>query len=78
MTGTLFTWTRTWHRFAGTEGIEVPFVIALVELPAAGNRRILGLFDGQAPRIGAPVSGSIAPTKVSDGEIPALHWRIAA
>lgn len=76
--GRLFTWTRTWHSFLGAEGLERPFVTAVIELPQAGNRRVLGLFEGREPRIGLDVVGAVRTTNVTDGELPVLIWRGAA
>lgn len=76
LTGKIFTWTRTWHSFLGAESFQTPFVTIVVELPQAGNRRVLGVFDGDGdPQIGMIVAGSVRGTPVSEGEIPALHWQ---
>lgn len=78
--GRIFTWTRAWHPFGGAENLGLPYVSVLVELPAAGGVRLLGLLegDGSEPRIGAPVVGRIDTTRAFDREIPALRWSIAA
>ncbi len=76
LTGKIFTWTRCWHAFLGAEGFHTPFVTVVVELPQAGNLRVLGVFDGDGdPQIGTKVAGSVRGTPVSEGEIPALHWQ---
>lgn len=77
--GRIFTWTRTWHAFGGTEGLGLPFVPVLVELPAAGGIRLLGLLDSTGePRIGDPVTGRIGSTQAFDRQIPSLRWAAAA
>jgi uncharacterized OB-fold protein len=75
--GRVFTWTRTWHAFQGAEGLHAPFVTVLVELPRTGGRRVLGLYDGDEPKIGTNVVGTVRGTTVSGGSLPALHWRLA-
>lgn len=78
LTGKIFTWTRTHHRFGGTEGLEVPFVTALVQLDAVPVR-LQGLIEGvDGPlRIGTPVSGQISATPFGDAKIPSIRWSIA-
>lgn len=76
--GEIYSWTRTHHGFAGTEGIGVPYVSLVVSLPQAGGRRLLGLLSGSDAglRIGARVRGTIATTRVGSDDIPALHWQL--
>ena len=75
--GRIFTWTRAWHAFAGSERLGIPFVPVLVELPDAGGIRLLGLFEGDGePRIGGRVTGRIGATAAFDRTIPALRWMI--
>ena len=77
--GRIFTWTRTWHPFSGTESLGLPFAPVLVELPAAGGIRLLGLLEGKGePRIGDRVTGRIDSTKAFDRTIPSLRWAAAA
>jgi uncharacterized OB-fold protein len=66
MKGRVFSWTRTWHPFDGSEGIGVPYVSLIVALPQAGHRRVLGLLDGDDAglAIGAAVSGRASETVV--------------
>src|SRR3546814_895470 len=75
---TIFSWTRTWHPFDGSEGIGVPFISLIVELPQAGGRRLLGLLEGDDRnlRIGAPVRGRIDATEIWGDRIPSLRWTI--
>ncbi|NGY04328.1 Zn-ribbon domain-containing OB-fold protein [Solimonas terrae] len=76
--GTIFSWTRSWHAFDGSEGIGVPYVSLIVELPQAGGRRLLGLLEGDAAalRIGARVRGRIAVTEIWGERIPSLRWNL--
>lgn len=79
MAGAVYSWTRTWHAFAGAENLSLPFVTVVVRLDGAGGRRLTGLLlDGEAdPRIGAPVLGAIGETTFNDIKIPTIHWRLA-
>jgi len=54
-------------------------VIVLVELPAAGNVRIVGnlLGDPEQPlEIGAPVTGAFEHHPANDPEFTLLHWKV--
>lgn len=74
--GKLFSWTRTWHPFGGTEGIGTPFVTVLAYLPHAGDRRLLGLYEGDESLLALdlPLVGRIATTRFGDEDIPAIRW----
>lgn len=77
--GTVYAWTRTWQAFAPEVRGHLPYVVVLVELPAAGGSRVLGVLeegDGADVRIGQDVVGSFDPPEVPDGR-PLLRWRIA-
>ncbi|MDB5970157.1 MAG: hypothetical protein JWQ90_2607 [Hydrocarboniphaga sp.] len=76
MQGQVFSYARSWHPFAGAEGIAVPYVSLVVELPQAGGRRVLGLLRGDERdlAIGAEVKGIAASTLVGETPIPAMHW----
>jgi len=75
--GTLFSWTKTWHRFAGTEGLDLPFASVVVAMPDAGNRRLLGLWGGtdEQLRVDAAVEALIFQRDVGNRRIPAIRWR---
>lgn len=80
--GTIFSWTRTWHPFGGTEGLEKPFVTVVVAITGAGDRRLMGLLEGvaadaQVP-IGAFVTGRVTGTRYGEDEIPTITWQLAA
>lgn len=75
--GSIFAWTRTHHRFAGTEGLELPYVTALVTL-ADVPVRLQGLLEGNGDvRIGAAVTGRIDSTAFGDARIPSIRWSLA-
>lgn len=81
MEGTVFSWTRTWHPFGGTEGLETPFVTVVVAITGAGERRLMGLLegvpDGQDVATGAPVVGRVTRTRYGGDDIPTITWRFA-
>jgi len=78
LTGTIFSWNRTHHRFGGTEGLPLPFTTLLVELEGSAIR-LLGLFEGpqQDVRIGAAVTGRIDRTPYQETTIPSIRWSLA-
>ena len=58
-TGRIFSWERVWHPVHRSLASALPYVVLLVELPHAGNVRMIGnLVGGGEPelvKIGAPV-----------------------
>jgi uncharacterized protein len=78
LTGSVFTWTRTHHRFGGTEGLALPYVTALVSL-ADVPVRLQGLIEGDEAdlHIGAAVTGRIDRTRFGDEHIPSIRWSLA-
>ena len=78
LTGAIFTWTRTWHKFAGTERLDKPFVTLLVSLTDVPVR-LLGVLEGveEGVRIGAAVTGCIDHTRFGDQSVPAIRWRLS-
>ena len=79
MKGTVFTWTRTWHPFGGTEAIGVPFVSVVVSLDDAPVRLPGLLSQTHADvRIGAAVEGAASVTRIGDENIPAIRWSLRA
>ena len=76
MRATVFSWTRTWHRFAMTETLELPFSSVVVEIDDCGVR-LLGRFDDpdqDDPRIGEPLVGQPGETMVGEKRIPTIIW----
>jgi uncharacterized protein len=57
--GSIFSWTRSWHLFSPELAPVMPVVTVIVELPAAGGRRVIGMLVDSGPevRIGDPVHG---------------------
>lgn len=79
LAGAVFTYTRTHHRFTGSEAFALPFVSVLVALDTVPVR-LIGVLEGDeaALRIGAPVTGRIDGTAFGEASIPALRWKLAA
>lgn len=75
--GVVYSWTRTWYPFVAVRDADLPYVVVLVELPAAGNVRVLGVYAGDSADelvVGEPVSGQIlAPSDRTYG-LPSLTW----
>ncbi len=80
MQGEIFSWATTHHRFGGTENLGLPYTTVLVALPQAGDRRLLGLWDGDPATLtaGMKVAASVGATTVRDKPVPVFHWRPAA
>ncbi|WP_298291503.1 zinc ribbon domain-containing protein [Novosphingobium sp.] len=76
--GHIFTWTRTHHRFGGTEGFDLPFATALVTLGSVPVR-LLGVIDGAEDGIGigAAVTGRVASIDYGSELVTALRWTLA-
>ena len=76
--GTIYSWTRTWQPFAPESTGHLPYVVVLVQLPAAGGRRVLGVLanaDGVTPRIGDRVRGEIEQPP-DDDHWPLVRWHL--
>ena len=76
--GQIYSWTRTWQKFAPEFAEKVPYITVLVELAEAGNRRLLGLLLGDDtvdPRIGEQVEGVIQPPSPLTSNVAVLRWQ---
>ncbi|GGE00226.1 hypothetical protein GCM10011529_03010 [Polymorphobacter glacialis] len=80
MTAAIFSWTRTWHRFALTESLDLPFTSIVAEVDDCGIR-LLGRLDDPDridPVIGEPLTGRIGTTVIRTGvgtdPIPTIIW----
>lgn len=76
--GRIFSWTRTWQPFTPEATGHLPYVVVLVELPAADNRRVVGVLehaDGLTPRIGAAVRGEVVAAPDAE-HWPLLRWHL--
>lgn len=77
--GVIYSWTRTWQPFTPDAIGHLPYVVVLVELPAADGRRVLGVLahaDGLAPRIGAAVRGVIEQPP-DNRDWPLMRWHLS-
>ncbi|HZZ79810.1 MAG TPA: OB-fold domain-containing protein [Gemmataceae bacterium] len=77
--GRIYSWIRTYQPFAKEFVDILPYVTVLVELPAAGKRRLLGVLVGDQDglKIGAEVVGVIQePSDLTNGK-PVLRWELA-
>ncbi|WP_084533292.1 Zn-ribbon domain-containing OB-fold protein [Nocardia fusca] len=74
--GIVYSWARSHYPFITELADRIPYVTVLVELPAAGYRRVLGILtgeDAEAVRIGERVVGHI---ELDEGATwPLLRWR---
>lgn len=80
MSATIFSWTRTWHRFGMTEALDLPFTSVIVEIDDC-SVRLLGRFDDPDrldPQIGEAVVGHLGETVVGDNHIPTIIWSRSA
>ncbi len=76
MDATIFSWTRTWHRFGLTESLDLPYVSIVAEVLNCGIRIMGRLEDPHQidPVIGERICGRPARTTVLDREIPTIVW----
>ena len=78
--GRIFSWERVWHPVHPALKGHGPYIVALVELPQAGNVRMIGnlLGDPQQPvTIGAAVEGVFEHHAQAKPAYSLLHWRVA-
>jgi uncharacterized OB-fold protein len=76
-TGFVYSYTTTHHVFPASEEFKgsLPYTTALVELPHAGGRRLLGIVVGGATvKIGSPVRAWIQPAGDLTGGWAILRW----
>ena len=76
--GTIYSWERVWHPVHPALKDACPYVVVLVELPHAGNIRMIGnlLGDPRQPvTIGAPVEAVFEPH--GDADYTLVQWRRA-
>lgn len=76
MRAKVFAWTRTWHRFALTESLPLPFTSVVAQVDDCGVR-LLGRFedhDDATPLIGELLVGQPGTTTVGDDHIPTIIW----
>jgi uncharacterized OB-fold protein len=77
--GRIWTWTRCWHPVHPALRNHGPYIAVLVELPHAGNVRMLGNLLGdprQEVTIGAPVVAVFEPHDDTAAAYTLVQWRI--
>ena len=76
--GSIYSWERAWHPVHPALVGQNPYVVVLVELPEAGNVRMIGNLVGdpmQAVEIGAPVEAVFEPHDDATPPYTLVHWR---
>ena len=76
--GTVFSWTRTWYPFemVAERAEDLPYTVALVEIPDTAGARVLGILEGDTEhvRIGRTVHGVIDPPCEKTKHYPSIRW----
>jgi len=78
--GRIYSWTRSWHDFGGPRDLPVPYVSVVVELDAAGGKRLLGTLEDldREPAIGLPVYAHARADEFEGEPLLSLRWRLDA
>lgn len=77
--GVIYSYERVWHPVHPALREQGPYIVVLVELPKAGNVRMVGNLLGdpeQAVPIGAPVTGVFEHHLDADPPFSLLHWQL--
>jgi len=77
--GRIFSWERPWHAVNPALNGHGPYLVVLVELPAAGGIRMVGNLLGdpmQQVRIGADVDGVFEHHGRQAGDYTLLQWKV--
>jgi uncharacterized OB-fold protein len=78
--GVIYSWTRVWHPVHPALREHGPYIVVVVELPHAGNVRMLGNLLGdprQEVPIGAPVEAVFEHHETADPPFTLVQWRRA-
>ena len=78
--GRIYSWERSWHPVHPALKEHGPYIVVLVELPEAGNIRMIGNLLGeptQDVRIGAEVRAVFEHHTKADPPYTLLQWRYA-
>ena len=76
--GLIYSWTRVWHPVHPALKDACPYVVVVVELPHAGNVRMLGNLLGdplQEVEIGAPVEAVFEHHNDAEPPFTLVQWR---
>lgn len=79
--GRIYSWQRVWHPVHPALTHQGPYLVILVELPDAGNIRLVGNLLGdpmQAVEIGAMVEGVFEDHDNGDAPYTLLQWTISS
>jgi uncharacterized OB-fold protein len=79
--GRIFSWERVWHPSHPCLVGHGPYLVVLVELPQAGNVRLLGNLLGdpmQEVAVGAGVEGVFERHDEASPPYSLMQWRLAA
>jgi uncharacterized OB-fold protein len=77
--GVIYSWERPWHPVHPALQGHGPYIVVLVELPAAGNIRMIGNLLGDPMRdvtIGARVKACFERHDGGDTPFTLLQWRV--
>jgi uncharacterized OB-fold protein len=78
--GRIYSWTRVWHPVHPALKDACPYIVVVVELPGAGNVRMLGNLLGdprQTVRIGAEVEAVFEHHRDAEPPFTLAQWRLA-
>lgn len=79
-TGRIYSWERAWHPVHGALKDHGPYIVVLVELPQAGNIRMIGNLLGdpkQDIKIGSDVSAVFEHHPNAKIPFTLVQWRVA-
>lgn len=79
--GRIYSWERVWHPVHPALKGHGPYVVVLVELPEAGNVRMIGNLVGDPQQevvIGTPVEAVFEPHDAAEPPYTLVHWRRVA
>lgn len=78
--GTVYSWTEIQKAYHPRLEGATPFTVLLVELPGAGNARLMGRFEGSVEdlAVGIAVVGETRPAAPLTADMPTLVWKLAA
>jgi uncharacterized OB-fold protein len=78
--GTVYSWTRTWYPFEHVEARaeDLPYSVALVEVPDSGGARVIGVVQGDETglHVGARVAGTILPPSEKTLGYSSIVWEV--
>lgn len=78
-TGVIYSWERPWHPVHPALKGHGPYIVVLVELPRAGNVRMIGNLLGdpaQAVTIGAGVEAVFEPHDEAEPPYTLVQWKV--